>query len=164
MAMARSSSLPRPSAEMSEPDTAAWRLPMNTLRPRSRASSRSTSSSLPSLTPTDRDRRSPTTASAASAPALRAPRTRSCNKFSSMAPYGGGWGRPARRLASKERRRRTAKRGATDRAPRGLCEQGAGSVGVDGHHVVVVVHHHPLVVEAGPVVLGIALHVAPLDV
>src|SRR3984957_11254178 len=84
MATTRSISFARPSAETSEPETVAWRRPTKTRRPRSRLSSRSTSSSAPSRTVTDCDWRSANTASAASAPAARALATTSCSTFSSM--------------------------------------------------------------------------------
>jgi len=77
MATARSTSRARASADRSEPDTTAWDRPTNTRRPRSRLSSFSTSSSRPSRTETDREVRSAPTASAASAPALRAAATTS---------------------------------------------------------------------------------------
>src|SRR5688572_24583986 len=80
MATARSTRRERVASDRSEAETVAWRRPMKTRSPRSRLSSRSTSSRAPLRTPTDREARWAVTASAASAPAFRAAETRSGRK------------------------------------------------------------------------------------
>src|SRR6478672_6123119 len=77
MATARSIRRARVASDRSEAETVACRAPTKTRRPRSRLSSRSTSSSAPLRTPMDREARSAETASAASAPALSAAATSS---------------------------------------------------------------------------------------
>ena len=86
MATARSASAAKPFGSGSVEATIAWRLPMNTRKPRSRLSERSSFSIAPRRRSTESEVEATSNASAASAPAARAALIRSASASSRFMP------------------------------------------------------------------------------